>query len=109
MQASLDNERINVKKSTVFCAVLLSTLAAPALADGFRYVGGEAGWAYVGKTTENTKVDAAKTRDQLARETISSDRSRATADGWKWVGGEAGWLFVGQTRGGQQRDLAAEQ
>ncbi len=80
---------INMKESTVFCAVLLSALATPAFADGWRFVDGEAVWAYVGETRNG------KTREQVQRERKDSERNPVTAGGWKWVGGEAGWLYVG--------------
>ncbi len=79
-----------MNKRTVVFAALLGALAAPAYADGFRFVGGEAGWAYVGATPGNT------TQQQVQRERGDPVRNTVTTDGWKYVGGEAGWLFVGR-------------
>lgn len=78
-----------MNKRTVVFAALLGALAAPAYADGFRFVGGEAGWAYVGTTRDNT------TRQQVKSERGDLASNQVTADGWKQVGGEAGWLYVG--------------
>ncbi len=78
-----------MNKRTIIFTALLGALTSPAYADGFRFVGGEAGWAYVGTTQDNT------TRQQVQRERSDLERTLATADGWKQVGGEAGWLYVG--------------
>ncbi len=87
-----------MNKRTVFCAVVLSALATPALADGFRFVDGEAGWAYVGAPRGNTVQQQVKRKDM--------ERNLVTADGWKQVGGEAGWLYVGPQRRNTPEQIA---
>lgn len=90
-----------MKSNTIFCAALLGALAAPAFADGFRFVGGEAGWAHVGVKTDST------TRDQFARERAELDRNQVTAYGFRFVGGEAGWSYEVAPVRTQQHNLAA--
>ena len=78
-----------MNKRTIVFAALLGALTSPAYADGFRFVGGEAVWAYVGETRNSV------TREQVQSERKDLQRNPVTADGWKQVGGEAGWLYVG--------------
>jgi len=80
---------INMKKSTVFCAALLGALAAPAYADGWRFVDGEAVWGYSGATRSD------KTREPVQRERSDFERNPVATGGWKQVNGEAVWLYVG--------------
>jgi hypothetical protein len=61
----------------------------PVTANGWREVGGEAGWVFVG--TNNPS----KTRAAVIAETIEARRNPVTADGWLDVGGEAGAVYVG--------------
>ena len=78
-----------MNKRTIIFAALLGALTSPAYADGFRFVGGEAGWVYAGAQQDSA------TRQQVQRERSDLERTLATADGWKQVGGEAGWTYVG--------------
>lgn len=56
----------------------------PVAADGWREVGGEAGWVYVGRPT--------------GASTAAAPTSTVADDGWREVGGEVGWIYAG-TRG----------
>lgn len=85
-------------RSITYAAVLGAAMAAPSLpvygqsgvtADGWRDVGGEAGWVYVGTPPSG------KTRAQVSRELAEWNRNPVTADGYRSIGGEAGWLYVG--------------
>jgi hypothetical protein len=80
---------IDMKKITVVCAALLGALTTPAFADGWRFVDGEAVWAYSSETRNN------ETREQVPRERSDIARNPAATGGWKQVDGEAGWLYVG--------------
>lgn len=88
-----------MNKRTVFCAALLATLVTPALAGEWRFVDGEAAWAYV-----------APTRDTV-RQPVQIDpaSNRVMADGWKQVGGEAGWLYVGPQSRNTREQVARAQ
>ena len=77
----------------------------PVTADGWRQIGGDAGWEYEGPRA------GGKTRAQVARELADSRRNPVSLDGWVRVDGEAGWVFVGSgergktsPRAGVQRD-----
>ena len=61
----------------------------PVTADGWREVGGDAGWVFVG--TNNS----GKTRASVIAETIEAKRNPVSVDGWLDVGGEAGAVYVG--------------
>lgn len=61
----------------------------PVTADGWREVGGDAGWAFVGTNQPS------KTRAAVIAETMQAKRNPASADGWLDVGGEAGAVYVG--------------
>ena len=71
----------------------------PVTADGWREVGGDAGWVYAGPAR------SAKTRQQVMDELAQWQRNPVTADGWKEVGGDAGWRYVGNAR--EDRPMAA--
>ncbi|MGH6609599.1 MAG: hypothetical protein ACRECQ_05035 [Burkholderiaceae bacterium] len=81
-----------MNKSTVFCAALLSALATPALAQSWKFVDGEAAWAFVNETTATSMREPTQ-QARLADRPVLID-SRATG-GFKYVGGEAGWAYVG--------------
>jgi hypothetical protein len=70
-------------------AVLLAPAIASAQATnvGFKYVGGEAGWAYVGASAQG---DGAKARVET--------QPTASNDGFKYVGGEAGWAYESRSK-----------
>lgn len=91
---------IDMNKRTIIFAALLGALTSPAYADGFRFVGGEAVWAYVGATRNSL------TREQVQSERKDLQRNPVTADGWKQVGGEAGWLYVGPQRQNTPEQIA---
>lgn len=57
----------------------------PITSSGWKEVGGEAGWLYVGSNAP---------RDPRQRAVALS----AGGDGWVDVGGEAGWVYVGETQ-----------
>lgn len=76
-----------MRNSTVIFTALLSTLATPALADGFRFVDGEAVWAYVGIQS------ASKEPNGVTRSRPEADQRIAIVDGFRYVGGEAGWSY----------------
>jgi hypothetical protein len=97
-------------------ADVLSDLAVwkrnPVTANGWREVGGEAGWVYVGGPSQRTRgtLDRGamgrsldETRADVLSELAAWKRNPVTADGWREVGGEAGWVYVGgpsqRTRG----------
>lgn len=61
----------------------------PVAADGWREVGGEAGWEFVGTNS------FARTRASVIAETMEARRNPVSADGWLYVGGEAGSVYVG--------------
>lgn len=62
---------------------------SPVSIDGWREVGGEAGWVYVGTGSPG------RTRAAVIAETIQAMRDPVSVDGWRDVGGEAGVVFVG--------------
>ena len=68
-----------------FALAQASSPAAPTASD-WQYVGGEAGWLYVGSSA------SARTRSDVQREQAVQPLSR---DGWRFVGGETGWLYDG--------------
>lgn len=78
-----------MNKRTIIFTALLGALTSPAYADGFRFVGGDAGWAYVGATQNNT------THQQVQSERSDVARTLATGEVWKRVDGEAVWAYVG--------------
>ena len=61
----------------------------PVTADGWREVGGDVGWVFVGTNNPG------KTRASVIAETIQAKRNPVSADGWLDVGGEAGAVYVG--------------
>ncbi|MEW6707402.1 MAG: hypothetical protein AB1430_21375 [Pseudomonadota bacterium] len=61
----------------------------PVTADGWREVGGDAGWVFVGTNQPG------KTRAAVIAETMQAKRNPVSADGWLDVGGEAGAVYVG--------------
>lgn len=61
----------------------------PVTADGWREVGGEAGWVFVGAS------GGGKTRAAVIDEMMQARRDPASASGWLNVGGEAGAVYVG--------------
>lgn len=60
----------------------------PVSADGWREVGGDAGWEYVGTASTATRA-------QVIAEMLRARANPVSADGWLDVGGEAGAVFVG--------------
>lgn len=61
----------------------------PVTADGWREVGGEVGWIFVG-------IDSAgKTRAAVIEEMFQARRNPVSASGWLNVGGEVGAVYVG--------------
>jgi hypothetical protein len=70
----------------------------PVTADGWREVGGEAGWVFVGTSGPG------KTRAAVIAELIEAKRNPVSVDGWLDVGGEAGAVYVGVP--GDMRNLA---
>ncbi len=68
----------------------------PVTADGYRWVGGDAGWVYVGVPNAPQK-----TRAEVLRELREWERNPVTADGFRWVGGDAGWVYVGVAPSGK--------
>jgi hypothetical protein len=70
----------------------------PVTADGWREVGGEAGWVFVGTNNPG------RTRASVIAEMIEARRNPVTADGWLDVGGEVGAVYVGVQDG--TRDAA---
>lgn len=60
----------------------------PVTADGWRQVGGEAGWRQV-------STPSMTTRQQVEAELALWLRNPVTADGYKEVNGDAGWVYVG--------------
>lgn len=65
----------------------------PVTADGWRDVGGEAGWVFVGTNNPG------KTRASVIAETMEAKRNPVSADGWLDVGGEVGAVYVGVQSG----------
>lgn len=81
---------------TILAAMLGAALLAPAIAsaqaanDGFKYVGGEAGWAYVGAPrSDGVKATGASKQ---------AGSVGALNDDFKYVGGEAGWAFESRSK-----------
>jgi hypothetical protein len=63
----------------------------PVSADGWREVGGEAGWIFEGSD------GTAKSRSQVRQEVEQARRNPISPDGWMDMGGEAGWVYVGRS------------
>jgi len=61
----------------------------PVTADGWREVGGEAGWMYVGTQSRG------KTRAAVIEEMFQAQRSPVSPSGWLEVGGEGSAVYVG--------------
>lgn len=61
----------------------------PVTADGWREVGGDAGWVFVGTNLPG------KTRAAVIAETMQAKRNPVSSDGWLDVGGEVGAVYVG--------------
>lgn len=61
----------------------------PVTADGWREVGGDVGWVFVGTNR------AGKTRAAVIAELFHAKSNPVSADGWLDVGGEAGAVYVG--------------
>lgn len=72
----------------------------PVSSDGWRDVGGDRGWLYVGASA------SAKLRAEVQRELVDWNRRPVTSDGWKDIGGEAGFVYVGEASGGAPRSIA---
>ncbi len=66
--------------------------ANPVTADGYRYIGGELGYVYVGP-----KAGPGKSRDQVHKELQTFRSNPVTADGYRYIGGELGYVYVGPT------------
>lgn len=86
-----------MNKRTVICAALLATLVTPALAGEWRFVDGEAAWAYVASTRDAIMLQPTQ---------LNPASSVMSADGWTQVGGEAGWLYVGPQSRNTREQLA---
>lgn len=61
----------------------------PLAADGWREIGGEAGWLLV------DGAPTTKSRAQVRRELREWQRNPVSADGWMEVNGEPGWTYMG--------------
>lgn len=61
----------------------------PVSADGYREVGGEIGWIYVGPS------EPGRLRADVIKELEAWQRNPVTADGYREVGGEIGAVYVG--------------
>jgi hypothetical protein len=62
----------------------------PVSADGWREVGGEVGWVFMGTNRSD------RTRAQVIEEALRYKRNPVSADGWLDLGGEAGAaVYVG--------------
>lgn len=68
----------------------------PVSAEGWREVGGEVGWEFVG-----TSKPSAVTRQQVLDDLATWQRSPVTSDGWRQVHGDAGWVYVGVPTAGR--------
>lgn len=66
----------------------------PVTADGWRDVGGDVGWSYVGAPPTS------KTRHQVLKELESWRRNPVSADGWREAGSEPGWVYEGDLKRG---------
>ena len=112
--------------SVIAIAVTLAAPLAHADNDGFKWIGGEAGFVYAPSSSERSRSEVkqevqAALRDGTWREqqreknylptevptagfapsraqTRQAERLTAprSSDGWRFVGGEAGWEFVGR-------------
>jgi hypothetical protein len=74
-----------LKRKLTIAAALAAALLAPAMAsataDGWRYVGGEAGWVFVMPEPS-----------RLTREEVQRAPTEPLVGVWRYVGGEAGWI-----------------
>lgn len=63
----------------------------PVSADGWREVGGQEGWVFVGTTSS-------RSRAEVQAEAAAARNQFVVVDGWLNVGGEVGAVYVGNSR-----------
>lgn len=70
--------------------------------DGWREVGGQEGWVFVGSST--------KSRDRVKQEVREALANPVTPEGWRFFNGELGWTYVGipGARGGVRTAASAK-
>lgn len=71
---------------------LLAWRANPVTSDGWRQVGGEVGWVFVG-------VPSRASRSDVLADLARWQRNPVGADGWMEIGGEGGGFYVGRSDG----------